>query len=208
MPHPAAPHRRKLIVAAAATLAAALVLTGCATAPSHEPASPSTNSQAVDTGFLADHDLDGLDAAQVIERLDTMPVADRPTDLIASVQPDALVLTDDQKRETRLPMPEDEVYISVAPYREQTHDCYFHSLTTCTGELRNAVVEVTVTDNATGEVVHEAEATTFDNGFLGLWLPRGLDGTLTVTADGLTATAPIATTGAEDATCLTTLQLA
>ena len=56
MPHPAAPHRRKLIVAAAATLAAALVLTGCATAPSHEPASPSTNSQAVDTGFLADHE--------------------------------------------------------------------------------------------------------------------------------------------------------
>lgn len=206
MPHPAAPHRRKLIVAAAATLAAALVLTGCATAPSHEPASPSTNSQAVDTGFLADHDLDGLDAAQVIERLDTMPVADRPTDLIASVQPDALVLTDDQKRETRLPMPEDEVYISVAPYREQTHDCYFHSLTTCLGELANTAVQVTLTGED-GDVLLDEVRQTYDNGFVGIWVPRGIKATLTIKHEGRTGTVTISTMNEDDATCITTLQL-
>ncbi|MBE7954638.1 MULTISPECIES: CueP family metal-binding protein [Microbacterium] len=206
MPHPAAPHRRKLIVAAAATLAAALVLTGCATAPSHEPASPSTNSQAVDTGFLADHDLDGLDAAQVIERLDTMPVADRPTDLIASVQPDALVLTDDQKRETRLPMPEDEVYISVAPYREQTHDCYFHSLTTCLGELANTAVQVTLTGED-GDVLLDEVRQTYDNGFVGIWVPRGIKATLTIEHEGRTGTVTISTMNEDDATCITTLQL-
>ncbi|MEV8172907.1 CueP family metal-binding protein [Microbacterium sp. NPDC077486] len=206
MPHPAAPHRRKLIVAAAATLAAALVLTGCATAPSHEPASPSANSQAVDTGFLADHDLDGLDAAQVIERLDTMPVADRPTDLIASVQPDALVLTDDQKRETRLPMPEDEVYISVAPYREQTHDCYFHSLTTCLGELANTAVQVTLTGED-GDVLLDEVRQTYDNGFVGIWVPRGIKATLTIEHEGRTGTVTISTMNEDDATCITTLQL-
>ena len=206
MPHPAAPHRRKLIVAAAATLAAALVLTGCTTAPSHEPASPSTNSQAVDTGFLADHDLDGLDAAQVIERLDTMPVADRPTDLIASVQPDALVLTDDQKRETRLPMPEDEVYISVAPYREQTHDCYFHSLTTCLGELANTAVQVTLTGED-GDVLLDEVRQTYDNGFVGIWVPRGIKATLTIEHEGRTGTVTISTMNEDDATCITTLQL-
>ncbi|WP_175986195.1 CueP family metal-binding protein [Microbacterium tenebrionis] len=206
MPHPAAPHRRKLIVAAAATLAAALVLTGCATAPSHEPASPSTNSQAVDTGFLADHDLDGLDAAEVIERLDTMPVADRPTDLIASVQPDALVLTDDQKRETRLPMPEDEVYISVAPYREQTHDCYFHSLTTCLGELANTAVQVTLTGED-GDVLLDEVRQTYDNGFVGIWVPRGIKATLTIEHEGRTGTVTISTMNEDDATCITTLQL-
>lgn len=206
MPHPAAPHRRKLIVAAAATLAAALVLTGCATAPSPEPASPSTNSQAVDTGFLADHDLDGLDAAQVIERLDTMPVADRPTDLIASVQPDALVLTDDQKRETRLPMPEDEVYISVAPYREQTHDCYFHSLTTCLGELANTAVQVTLTGED-GDVLLDEVRQTYDNGFVGIWVPRGIKATLTIEHEGRTGTVTISTMNEDDATCITTLQL-
>ncbi|MCB8045301.1 CueP family metal-binding protein [Microbacterium oxydans] len=195
-----------MIAAAAATLAAALVLTGCATAPSHEPASPSTNSQAVDTGFLADHDLDGLDAAQVIERLDTMPVADRPTDLIASVQPDALVLTDDQKRETRLPMPEDEVYISVAPYREQTHDCYFHSLTTCLGELANTAVQVTLTGED-GDVLLDEVRQTYDNGFVGIWVPRGIKATLTIEHEGRTGTVTISTMNEDDATCITTLQL-
>lgn len=206
MPHPATPRRRKLIVAATATLAAALVLTGCTTASSPELTSPSTSSQPVDTEFLADHDLDGLDAAQVIERLDTMPVADRPADLIASVQPDALVLTDDQERETRLPMPDDEVYISVAPYREQTHDCYFHSLTTCLGELANTEVQVTLTSED-GDVLLDEVRQTYDNGFVGIWVPRGIEATLTIEHEGQTGSATISTMTEDDATCITTLQL-
>ena len=199
--------KNPLALAAAAVVAATLTLVGCATDAQPTPTADGS-SPAAATDFLQTHDLAGLDARQIIDRLDATPLAERPTDLIASVRPDELLLKGADGAEFTLPMPADETYVSFAPYVEQTHDCYFHSLTTCTGELRNAEVGVTVTDNATGEVVHEAEATTFDNGFLGLWLPRGLDGTLTVTADGLTATAPIATTGAEDATCLTTLQLA
>ena len=200
--------KNPLALAAAAVVAAAtLALAGCAADAQPTPTTGQSSSASADD-FLQTHDLAGLDARQIIDRLDATPLAERPTDLIASVRPDELLLKGADGAEFTLPMPADETYVSFAPYREQTHDCYFHSLTTCTGELRNAEVGVTVTDNATGEVVHEAEATTFDNGFLGLWLPRGLDGTLTVTADGLTATAPIATTGAEDATCLTTLQLA
>ena len=206
MPHPTTPRPRKLIVAATATLAAALVLAGCTTASSPEPAPPSTSSQPVDNELLADHDLDGFDAAQVIERLDTMPVADRPTDLIASVQPDALVLTDDQERETQLPMPEDEVYISVAPYREQTHDCYFHSLTTCLGELANTEVQVTLTGED-GDVLLDEVRQTYDNGFVGIWVPRGIDVTLTIEHEGQTGTATISTMNEDDATCITTLQL-
>ena len=123
------------------------------------------------------------------------------------MQPDALVLTDDQERETQLPMPDDEVYISIAPYRDQTHDCYFHSLTTCVGELQNAEVTVKITD-AAGEVLVDDTLTTFDNGFLGVWLPRDIDATLSVEHDGHTGTTAITTKGAEAATCLTTLQLA
>ena len=205
MNHPTMPRRRNLIVAATATLAAALVLTGCTTT-SPQPESTSIGSQAVDTDFLADHNLDGLDATQVIERLDTMPVADRPTDLIASVQPDALVLTDDQDRETRLPMPEDEVYISVAPYREQTHDCYFHSLTTCLGELANTEVQVTLTSKG-GDVLVDEVQQTYDNGFVGVWVPRGIEATLTIEHEGQTGTAIISTMNEDDPTCITTLQL-
>ncbi|MBO1903134.1 CueP family metal-binding protein [Leucobacter weissii] len=206
MPHTTKPRRLNMIVAATITLAAALVLTGCATTSSTEPPSPSTSSQASDTDFLAAHDLDGLDAAQVIERLDTMPVADRPADLIASVQPDALVLTDDQERETQLPMPDDEVYISIAPYRDQTHDCYFHSLTTCLGELANTEVQVTLTGED-GDVLVDDVRQTYDNGFIGIWVPRGTTATLTVEYDGQAGTADISTMNSDDPTCITTLQL-
>ncbi|MEW2011040.1 CueP family metal-binding protein [Microbacterium sp. NPDC078814] len=206
MPHPTTPRWRKLIVVTTAMLAATLVLAGCATASSPEPASPSTNSRAVDTDFLADHDLEGLDAAQVIERLDTMPVADRPADLIASVQPYALVLTDDQERETQLPMPEDEVYISVAPYREQTHDCYFHSLTTCLGELANTEVQVTLTGDG-GDVLLDEVRQTYDNGFIGIWVPRGIKATLSIEHEGQVGTTTISTMNEDDPTCITAVQL-
>ncbi|MEJ1091702.1 CueP family metal-binding protein [Microbacterium istanbulense] len=207
MTHRTTSRRPKLIVVATATLVSALVLSGCATSPSPEPASSTAGGQSVDSDFLAAHDLAGLDAAQVIERLDTMPLADRPVNLIASVQPDAIVLTDDQERETQLPMPEDEVYISVAPYRDQTHDCYFHSLTTCLGELANADVQVTLTDDD-GDVLVDEVRQTYDNGFVGLWVPRGIEATLTIEYEGQTGTAMISTMNEDDATCITTLQLA
>ena len=183
----------------------ALVLAGCAITPSG-PAPSSVSSQTSEREFLADHGLSGLDVRQVIERLDTMPVADRPTDLLASVQPEALVLTDDQERETRLPLPEDEVYISIAPYRDQTHDCYFHSLTTCLGELASEEVQVTLT-GADGEVIIDEARQTYDNGFIGLWVPRDTEVTLTIEHEGQEANARISTMNDDDPTCITTMRL-
>ncbi len=205
MNHPTKPRRRTLHRAAAATFAATLILTGCATTSPEADPTPSA-SQATATDFLADHNLVGLDATQVIERLDTMPVSDRPADLRASVRPDAIVLTDDQDRETRLPMPDDEVYISIAPYRRQTHECYFHSLTTCRGELANTDVQVTLTGQD-GDVLVDEVRQTYDNGFVGIWVPRGIEATLTIEHEGQSGTATISTKSEEDATCITTLQL-
>ena len=105
-------------------------------------------------------------------------------------------------------MPADEFYVSFAPYVSRTHDCHFHSLTTCVGELQNAEVSVKITDDATGEVLVDDSLTTFDNGFVGLWLPRGIDATVTVEHDGKTASSPITTQGDDAATCVTTLHLA
>ena len=197
--------RRRNALAAVFVAILALVLAGCAITPSG-PAPSSVSSQTSEREFLADHGLSGLDARQVIERLDTMPVADRPTDLLASVQPEALVLTDDQERETRLPLPEDEVYISIAPYQDQTHDCYFHSLTTCLGELASEEVQVTLT-GADGEVIIDEARQTYDNGFIGLWVPRDTDVTLTIAHEGQEANARISTMNDDDATCITTMRL-
>lgn len=193
------PTHRTLVRSAAAAVAAALTLAAC-TSPADEPGTTG------DDPVLADAGLAGLDAAQIIERLDTTALDDRPTDLVASVRPDALVVSDATNRETRVPMPADEFYVSVAPYAERTHDCYFHSLTTCVGELQGEDVTVTVTDDATGEVLVDEARQTYDNGFVGLWLPRDIDATLTVEQDGRTATREIST-GAEDPTCLTDVRL-
>lgn len=184
----------------AALAAVAVAAAGCtAQAPQADQLAGST--------IADEHGLAGLDARQMIERLDATPVAQRSTDLIASVQPDELVLTSGDRTQS-VPMPNEEFYLAVAPYDSRTHECYFHSLTTCLGELRNEQVQVTVTDRATGATVVDDDVTTFDNGFVGIWLPRGLDGEITVEHDGRRATAPISTSNPDDLTCLTSLRLA
>ncbi|WP_308161454.1 CueP family metal-binding protein [Dietzia psychralcaliphila] len=62
-------------------------------------------------------------------------------------------------------------------------------------------------DTATGDTLIEEPRTTYDNGFLGLWLPRDISAILTINHEGRSATAPIST-GEQDLTCLTTMQLA
>lgn len=176
-----------------------LLLAGCA---STEPQMESPPADDV----LAAHDLDGLDGREVIDQLEALPVADRPADLLASVRPDAVVVSDDGGAETSLALPQEEFYVSVAPYVDQTHDCFFHSLTTCLGELRNEEVRVLVTDSADGAVLIDEVRSTNDNGFIGLWLPRGIDATITVEHDGRSNSSAISTRD-DSPTCLTTLQL-
>lgn len=208
-------------------LAAVLVLAGCAgthgdvptgttageTTSADGSADPTADASAggdLDS-LLATYDLDGLDARQVIERLDATALADRPTDLMASVRPGGLVLTDASgaagPAEVTLPMPEDEFYLSVAPYLTQTHDCHFHSLTTCVGELRNEPVDVTIVDADTGTVLVDGPAVTHDNGFIGFWVPSGVRVEVTIERDGRSGTEVLTTAAVDDRTCVTTLRL-
>lgn len=107
--------KRELIVAGALLLA----LAGCTAAPQAQPvttstAPTSTTATTSESGFLADHDLAGLDAVQIIDHLDQVPVAERPTELMASVRADHLLLSDTEQ-ELNLPLPEDRFYLSLAP---------------------------------------------------------------------------------------------
>lgn len=151
----------RTITIAMAVIGILLVLTGCASGPATTPPTEAESS------VLTDHDLAGLDARQIIERLDTMPLADRPADLMASIRPDQLILSDDRQRETSLPMPAERFYVSFAPYVNKTHACHYHSLTTCTGELQDAEVHVKVAHAGTGKVIVDKAMRTYDNGFLG-----------------------------------------
>lgn len=121
------------------------------------------------------------------------------------MRPDELVLSDD-KQEIVLGLPAGLSYVSIAPYATWTHDCFHHSLTTCLGELSNEDIHVTITDEVTGEVLVKEDTTTFDNGFIGFWLPDDTIGTIKVTHQGRTGTTGFSTT-ADGATCLTDLRL-
>lgn len=183
---------------------AGLTLTGCSQAET--PKEPSAQSSSV-SDLLVAEGLDGLDGRELITRLDALPVADQSTDLFASIRSDVIVLTDTQTEESLdLKIADDEFYVSFAPYIEQTHDCYFHSLTTCQGELSGEELHVTITDRADGAVLVDEITRTYDNGFIGYWLPRGIEARATFEYDGRSVSADFAT-GPDDATCITTLQL-
>ena len=175
----------------------ALAVSGCSAAD--------TGNTAADPDLLVEQGLSGMEPREIIDYLDQLPVAERPGDLIASVQPTELVLSD-QDEEMALDLPAELTYVSVAPYVDQTHDCFYHSLTTCLGELRNAPVEVEIIEDGTGAVLVSEQATTFDNGFIGYWLPRDTAGTIEITHGEFTGYSYF-TTGTDGATCITDLRL-
>ena len=196
--------------AAGAAALMAVTLTGCAAQPggptTTTPTSgaPARDADGAAQQLLADYGLEGMGTVEIIDELDRLGGADRPQDLMASVRPDELILSagDD---ELSLEIPDDLFYLSVAPYVDQTHDCFNHSLTTCTGELASAEVQVQIVE-ADGNVLVDETRTTFENGFTGFWLPRDIEGTLRITSDGRTAKTDF-TTHADAPTCLTTMQL-
>jgi hypothetical protein len=181
---------------AALAAAAVLALAACSTAvPTESPTAQDAVVQQL--GFA------GKNAQQIVEAIDSSPDA-RPLDFTASVRGSELILAVDE-RETSLALPSDKFYLSIAPYQTRTHECYFHSLATCRGELANADVTVKLVDEQ-GKVLVDGATTTYANGFVGFWLPRDIKGTVQVTYDGVTGTVPFATTEGSP-TCLTTLRL-
>lgn len=199
---------------AGATMLLAVALTGCASqtdgpdaaargSGASEPAPASVPAAA--EALLAEYGLDGMDAVEIIDHLDRLGSAERPEDMMASVRPGELVVAAGRE-EFSLDIPGDRFYVSVAPYVDQTHDCFHHSLTTCTGELSSTEVRVQIVDETNDDVLIDETRTTFENGFTGFWLPRNIEGTLRVTYDGKTGEVDFATDG-EAPTCLTTLQL-
>ncbi len=163
---------------------------------------------AVNTGnqsesaFLEKYGLSGLSVEEIVQKLDSS--TSDPEGLSASITSDYLVLKD-STREIKLELPEDRFYLSFAPYINETHPCATHSLISCKGELVNQKVHATITDSQGKEIVN-SDMTTMENGFVGVWLPRDINATVSVLYNDLTAQANISTFAGSD-TCLTTLQL-
>lgn len=188
--------RTAIVTVMAAT---ALLLSGCTTAET--PADDSNSATLTELEALR---IDTSDVTSIIDGLDALKVDSRPSEIMASVQPGELQL---EPGGIVLPLPEDEFYVSIAPYVNQTHPCTYHSLTTCLGELQNTPIELTITDTESGEVVVEGLTATADNGFVGAWLPSDREFQVRiVSADGYAE--QTIRTGKNDPSCITTMQLA
>ncbi len=153
--------------------------------------------------FLEKYGLNGLSVEEIVQKLDSS--TSDPSGLRASITSETLILSDDSN-EVRLALPEDKFYISFAPYITQTHPCGTHNLTSCRGELVNQEIYTIITDTEGNEIVN-SNITTMANGFAGVWLPRNINATVSVSYNGKSSQAPISTYAGSD-TCLTTpLQL-
>lgn len=193
----------------ALSLAAVVALAGCSSPAPSSPAGGQTKPAASapagqSSDVLAAVGLGGLSGKQIVDQLDQDPTA-RPLPMKASVRYDHVVVGN-ESGEVNVPIEGDEFYLSIAPYASQTHECFYHSLATCRGEMAAEQVHVKIVDEA-GTVLVDEDVTTYANGFVGFWLPKDIKGEVTVTADGKTGTVPFAT-GPQDATCLTTLKVA
>lgn len=102
-------------------------------------------------------------------------------------------------------LPEDEFFVSFAPYLTTTHPCSVHSLTGCQGEMVEEDIDVRILD-ANGEVYVDETITTMENGFVDLWLPRGKKYTMTINYEDKSLESEFSTFEGDN-TCLTELPL-
>src|SRR5699024_8097918 len=60
----------------------------------------------------------------------------------ASISSHELIVTDSEENQVTYELPEDEFFVSIAPFINQTHPCEIHSLTGCQGEMVNEEFDV------------------------------------------------------------------
>nr|WP_052088509.1 CueP family metal-binding protein [Paenibacillus wynnii] len=123
----------------------------------------------------------------------------------ASITSKELIVTDGNAKSLIYDLPENEFFVSIAPYVDKTHPCATHSLTGCQGEMVEKEFNVTIVDTEGNEVMNETLKSQ-SNGFIDLWLPRDKTYHITVEHDGKTAESDISTFESND-TCISTMQL-
>ncbi|WP_339235721.1 CueP family metal-binding protein [Oceanobacillus sp. FSL W7-1281] len=143
-----------------------------------------------------------VDIKELVHHYSTEEIVDEN----ASITSEQLIVTNDEGEEEAVyDLPEDEFFVSIAPFEQQTHPCEIHSLTGCQGEMVQEEFEVYI-ENAAGDVVIDEPMQTEENGFIDLWLPRNETYTVEIKQDGKEVTSEISTFQ-DDFTCITTMQL-
>jgi hypothetical protein len=143
--------------------------------------------------------LENTEIKEVVNNLDQR--IDEPTNVGARITGDKLFLYDNEK-EFSVDLPTDSFFVSIAPYINEVHPCTIHNLVSCRGEIFNQTMHIRIVDE-NNQIIIDEDRTTQENGFIGIWLPKGISATLKVEYDGLSVEYPIATFSESD-TCITT----
>lgn len=126
-------------------------------------------------------------------------------DQSASITSHELIVTNSDQSKKVYDLSEEEFFVSIAPYINNTHPCQDHNLTGCQGELVGQEVSLYIEDSE-GNVIKDEIVTTQDNGFIDLWLPRDDSYRVTVKQGDLSAESEISTFEGNN-TCITDMQL-
>jgi hypothetical protein len=126
-------------------------------------------------------------------------------DVTTFVTPDAVQFKFKDGESVSVPLPDDQMVVSIAPYIHNTHGCSTHYMSKCDGELKNTAVKVKAV-TAGGKVLINKTIKTPPTGFFDLWLPRDQEIKISVSAMGKTAKGTISTYR-NSKTCDTTLKL-
>lgn len=167
---------------------------------------PSATSEATDPKvmqFLEKHNLHGMPMPYIMAKLEEDNTGDRENGPVGIVESDYLKLSDGQD-EVAVPIT-DGYYLAIAPYVNSPFECTTHNLATDQGELANREMHFTLTDDG-GQTLVDETLTTYDNGFMGIWLPKDKTGKITVTMDDKTGSADFST-AKDSPTCIGNLQL-
>jgi hypothetical protein len=126
-------------------------------------------------------------------------------DIVTFVTPEKVNFKFKDGQMISVPLPDDVMMVSIAPYINKTHECATHYISSCDAEMKSTNVKI-VAVTAGGKTLINKTMKTAPTGFLDLWLPRNQVINITVSAKGKSATGKIFT-NTNSKTCETTLKL-
>lgn len=153
------------------------------------------------SGKSASEELDSKDVKELVQNYSV----GKTTDQTASITSTQLIVTDSSDNESVYDLPEEEFFVSIAPFINETHPCENHSLTGCQGEMVDQDFDFYIED-MDGNIVLDETMNSESNGFIDLWLPRDQTYNIKISYEGKQVESEISTFE-KDGTCITTMQL-
>lgn len=157
-----------------------------------------------DTGYSDEityiRSLDPIEAVDVLnEWRDTKP------EILSYINADNIVISFPDNEIVELELPEDKMFVAIAPYVDETHQCYFHYFSSCMAEMKSKSFTIELIDNNTNSSVSK-EVNSLNNGFFELWLDRNKKYEIFVKYSNKTGNDTI-NTFSKSRTCITTVHL-